>query len=165
MPAAPRKKSPPPLSIPPAAAPERLDTGTLEALIGYNARRAYSAVSALFFERMAPYGLKQVEYSVLALLAHNPGATSRQLCATLDILPPNLVSLISALDRRGLIERRPHPRDGRAIGLHLTPAGLALAQETEKEVVQLESDAARALTERERATLRQLLQKLYKADD
>lgn len=164
MPAAPRKKTPSASPISPVTAPERLDTGTLEALIGYNARRAYSAVSALFFERMAPYGLKQVEYSVLALLAHNPGATSRQLCATLDILPPNLVSLISALDRRGLIERRPHPRDGRAIGLHLTPAGLALAQETEKVVIELESDAADALTERERGTLRTLLQKLYKAN-
>ena len=156
-------------TLPPAAptnpAPERLNAGTLEALIGYNARRAYSAVSTLFFERMAPYGLKQVEYSVLALLAHNPGATSRQLCATLDILPPNFVNLISALDRRGLIERRPHPRDGRAIGLYLTPAGLALAQETEGVVVQMESDAATALTERERATLRRLLQKLYQSHD
>ena len=164
MPAAPRKKTSAPPPAAPLPAPERLDTGTLEALIGYNARRAYSTISALFFERMAPYGLKQVEYSVLALLAHNPGATSRQLCATLDILPPNLVSLISALDRRGLIERRPHPRDGRAIGLHLTPAGLALAQETEKVVIELEGEAADALTERERGTLRSLLQKLYKAD-
>lgn len=161
MPAAPRKKTP--AAAAPVPAPERLEAGTLEALIGYNTRRAYSMISALFFERMAPYGLKQVEYSVLALLAHNPGATSRQLCATLDILPPNLVSLISGLDRRGLIERRPHPRDGRAIGLHLTPAGLALAQETETVVVELEGEAASALTARERETLRSLLQKLYKA--
>lgn len=141
-----------------------MDTSSLEALIGYNARRAHSAISTLFFERMAPYGLKQVEYSVLTLLSHNPGSTSRQLCATLDILPPNFVSLISGLDRRGLIERRPHPRDGRALGLHLTPAGLALARETEKVVIELETDAASALSERERSTLRALLQKLYKAE-
>ena len=150
-----------------AAAPrgsERLDNGFLETLVGYNARRAWSQISTVFSDRMAPYGLKQVDFSVLSLLAHNPGATSRQLCATLDILPPNLVSLISALDRRGLIERHPHPRDGRAIGLHLTPAGLALAQETEKVVIELESEAADALTERERGTLRTLLQKLYKAE-
>lgn len=156
-----------PASHPPSppTTPERLDAGPLEALIGYNARRAYSAISALFFERMAPYGLRQTEYSVLALLAHNPGATSRQLCATLEILPPNLVSLISALDRRGLIERRPHPHDGRALGLHLTPAGQALARETGLVVAELESDAAGALTERERATLRRLLQKIYRAGD
>jgi DNA-binding MarR family transcriptional regulator len=140
---------------------ERLDNGFLETLVGYNARRAWSQISAVFSERMAPYGLKQVDFSVLSLLAHNPGATSRQLCATLDILPPNLVSLIAALDSRGLIERRPHPRDGRAVGLYLTPAGETLTREAEQAVVQLELDASARLSARDRETLIRLLQKLY----
>jgi DNA-binding MarR family transcriptional regulator len=140
---------------------ERLDNAFLENLVGYNARRGWSQISAIFAERMAPYGLKQVDFSVLSLLAHNPGATSRQLCATLDILPPNLVNLIGALDSRGLIERRPHPRDGRAVGLHLTPAGEKLTREAEQAVVQLELDASARLSARERETLIRLLQKLY----
>jgi DNA-binding MarR family transcriptional regulator len=110
---------------------------------------------------MAPYGLKQIDFSVLSLLAHNPGATSRQLCTTLDILPPNLVSLVATLDSRGLIERRPHPHDGRAVGLHLTSAGEALVREAEQAVVQLEADASAKLTARERETLIKLLQKIY----
>src|SRR4051794_13232727 len=114
-----------------APRPDRLDTRVLETLVGYNARRAWLIISEVFSERMAAYGLKQVDFSVLSLLAHNPGATSRQLCSTLDILPPNLVSLIAAMDSRGLIERRPHPHDGRAIGLHLTPAGEQLVREAE----------------------------------
>lgn len=162
MPAAPRQNKSAP---PPAAYPEQLDTSVLEGLVGYNARRASIAIGATFFERMAPYGLKQADFSVLALLAHNPGATSRQLCATLDILPPNFVSLIAALDRRGLIERRPHPRDGRAVGLHLTAAGHALANETEKIVVDMENELAGRLTERERTTLQRLLQKFYLRGD
>jgi DNA-binding MarR family transcriptional regulator len=140
---------------------ERLDNGFLETLVGYNARRAWSQISTVFSERMAPYGLKQVDFSVLSLLAHNPGATSRQLCATLDILPPNLVNLIAALDSRGLIERRPHPRDGRAVGLYLTPAGETLTREAEQAVVQLELDASARLSARDRETLIRLLQKLY----
>ncbi|RYF33085.1 MAG: MarR family transcriptional regulator [Comamonadaceae bacterium] len=140
---------------------ERLDNRMLETLVGYNARRAYSMISEVFAERMAPYGLKQVDFSVLSLLAHNPGATSRQLCATLDILPPNLVSLVAAMDSRGLIERRPHPRDGRAVGLHLTADGDKLVREAEQAVVQLELDASAKLSARERETLIKLLQKLY----
>jgi DNA-binding MarR family transcriptional regulator len=143
------------------SAPDQLDTSVLEALVGYNARRASIAIGGVFFERMAPYGLKQADFSVLALLAHNPGATSRQLCATLDILPPNFVSLIAGLDRRGLIARRPHPHDGRAVGLYLTDAGHALARETEAVVVELEQEMAGRLSERERATLQRLLQKFY----
>ena len=140
---------------------EPLDTRALECLVGYNARRASIAIGAVFFERMAAYGLKQADYSVLSLLAHNPGATSRQLCATLDILPPNFVSLIAAMDRRGLVERRPHPRDGRAVGLYLTVAGTKLVREAEQAVIEVEAEASARLTARERETLNRLLQKLY----
>ena len=144
-----------------AARTDELDSRVLETLVGYNTRRAWLTISTVFAERMAAYGLKQVDFSVLSLLVHNPGATSRQLCATLDILPPNLVSLISALDGRGLIERRPHPRDGRAVGLYLTPAGERLTQEAEAAVVQLELDASAQLTARERESLIRLLKKIY----
>ena len=145
----------------PAPRSDRLDTRVLETFVGYNARRAWLIVSQVFAERMAVYGLKQVDVSVLSLLAHNPGATSRQLCSTLDILPPNLVSLIAAMDARGLIERRPHPHDGRAIGLYLTPAGETLVRDAERTVVELEADASAKLTTRERETLIRLLQKIY----
>jgi DNA-binding MarR family transcriptional regulator len=145
----------------PAGRSDRLDAHVLETLVGYNARRAWLIVSNLFAERMAPYGLKQIDFSVLSLLAHNPGATSRQLCSTLDILPPNLVSLVATLDSRGLIERRPHPHDGRAVGLHLTSDGEALIREAEQAVVQLEADASAKLSTRERETLIKLLQKIY----
>ncbi|MFM9927121.1 MarR family winged helix-turn-helix transcriptional regulator [Variovorax sp. H27-G14] len=150
-----------PSAVAPQGKPDRLDARMLEALVGYNARRAWLVVSAFFAERMAPYGLKQIDFSVLSLLAHNPGATSRQLCNALDILPPNLVSLVATLDSRGLIERRPHPHDGRAVGLHLTPAGDTLVREAEQAVVQLEADASAKLSARERETLIKLLQKMY----
>ena len=159
--AIPRKKT----TSPAGAASTRsdhLDTRVLETFVGYNARRAWLVVTQVFAERMAVYGLKQVDFSVLSLLAHNPGATSRQLCSTLDILPPNLVSLIAAMDSRGLIERRPHPHDGRAIGLHLTPAGEQLVREAEQTVIELEADASARLTPRERETLIRLLQKVYR---
>ena len=145
----------------PAPRPARRGPRVRGTLVGYNTRRAWLTISAVFAERMAAYGLKQVDFSVLSLLAHNPGATSRQLCATLDILPPNLVSLIAAMDSRGLIERRPHPHDGRAVGLHLTTAGKKLVREAEAAVVQLELDASAKLSARERESLIKLLQKLY----
>ncbi len=138
-----------------------LDARMLEKLVGYNARRASVTVSALFNGRMATHQLKQTEFSVLWLLAHNPGATSRQLCATLDVLPPNLVNLVTKLANRGLIERRPHPHDGRAVGLHLTPPGKTLTNEAEKAVLLLEADVSARLTAREQATLVGLLQKIY----
>lgn len=140
---------------------ETVDTSLLRTLVGYNARRASLSVIELFMERMAVYQLKVVDFSVLSLVAHNPGITSRQLCATLNVLPPNMVGLIAALERRGLIERRPHPSDGRAMGVHLTVKGVELTAQAEQTAAQLEEDATARLTAAERKTLIRLLQKVY----
>jgi DNA-binding MarR family transcriptional regulator len=147
------------------AAPDRavdeVDTRYLETLIGYNARRAALSVIGLFLQRMAVYGLKPVDFSVLSLITHNPGITSAQLCSALSILPPNLVGIINALARRGLIGRQPHPRDGRAMGLHLTDAGHALMVEAEQTASDLEIEATGRLSAAERQTLIRLLRKVY----
>jgi DNA-binding MarR family transcriptional regulator len=147
--------------VAPAPSVDMVDTRFLRTLVGYNTRRAALSIIAVFMERMATYDLKVVDFSVLSLVAHNPGITSRQLCATLNVLPPNLVGLIAALERRGLIERRPHPSDGRAMGVHLTPAGAELTQQAEQTAAQLEEDATSRLTATERKTLIRLLQKVY----
>lgn len=156
-----KKKTAPAVAATPAPMTGSVDTAFLRTLVGYNARRASLAVIEVFMERMAVYGLKVVDFSVLSLMAHNPGITSRQLCATLDVLPPNLVGLIAALERRGLIERRPHPSDGRALGLHLTPAGMDLTAQAEQTAADLEVEATGRLTAAERKTLIRLLQKVY----
>ncbi len=162
-PRGPRKTSAPVTETPAAEAEvdSGIDTRYLESLLGYNARRAALAVISVFLQRMEPYGLRPVDFSVLTLIAHNPGITSRQLCAALDILPPNLVGLIKSLDKRGLIERHPHPTDRRAQGLHLSPAGKKLQKSAQTTATALESDVASRLSAKELDTLKGLLRKVY----
>lgn len=112
--------------------------------------------------RMAPYDLRPVDFSVLSLVTHNPGITSRQLCTALGILPPNLVGMVNAFEKRGLIERRPHPSDGRAVGLHLTPGGEKLMRDAERTAAKLEAEAAGKLSTTEVKTLIKLLKKVYR---
>ena len=144
-----------------APAVDQVDTSYLESLLGYNARRAALAVIEVFMERMAPYDLRPVDFSVLSLITHNPGITSRQLCTALGILPPNLVGMINSLEKRELITRQPHPRDGRAMGLHLTPSGQKLMRDAERTAAELESDVASRLSASEGKTLLRLLKKIY----
>ena len=140
-----------------------LDTSYLESLLGYNARRAALTIIALFLKRMAPFGVKPVEFSVLTLIAHNPGATSRQICAALDILPPNLVGLIKSLDQRGLIVRKAHPTDGRAQGLHLSAQGKKMQREAQTTATALELEAAYSLSASELEKLKSLLRRVYQS--
>jgi DNA-binding MarR family transcriptional regulator len=140
---------------------EKIDTSYLESLLGYNARRAAVEIIGLFLKRMAVYDLRPVDFSVLSLITHNPGISSRQLCSELNILPPNLVGMINTLEKRELILRKPHPSDGRVIGLHLSEIGIKLMKEAEQTAKELEDDAASKLTATERKTLIRLLQKIY----
>ncbi len=141
---------------------ETVDAGFLETLVGYSARRASLVVIAEFMQRMATFDLRTVDFSVLSLITHNPGITSRQLCSTLSIQAPNLVAMVDNLEKkRKLIVRRPHPQDGRAMGLHLTAKGKTLMVEAEKAVGELEISATGRLTATERKTLLVLLKKVY----
>lgn len=147
----------------PSASPavDKVDTRYLQTLMGYNARRAALSIIELFLERLAPYDLKPVDFSVMSTIRHNPGVTSRQLCAALNLLPPNLVGLIQSLESRGLIKRKPHPHDGRAVGLHATPKGQALMVQAEQTASDLEIEKTARLTPAQRKTLLNLLQKIY----
>ena len=141
---------------------DTVDASFLETLVGYNARRTALFVIDQFMQRMAAFDLRTVDFSVLSLITHNPGITSRQLCSNLNILAPNLVAMVNALEKKKLIARKPHPLDGRAMGLHLTAKGQKLMVEAEQAVNQLELDATGKLTAAERKTLLALLKKFYK---
>ena len=148
-------------ALPNVTAVEQVDTRYLQTLLGYNARRAALTIIEGFLERMAEFGLRPVDFSVMSVIQHNPGVTSRQLCAALNLLPPNLVGLIQSLEARGLIHRLPHPTDGRAMGLHPTPEGSALMQQAEQAATDLEIERSARLTPTQRKTLLDLLQKIY----
>ena len=138
-----------------------MDAAFLQSLLGYNARRASLAIIEQFHVDMANFDLRPVDFSVLSLIRHNPGTTSRQLCQALNILPPNMVVFLKSFEKRQLLERAPHPTDGRAMGLTLTESGEALIQAAEKTAMDSGLKATSGLTESERQTLARLLQKIY----
>jgi DNA-binding MarR family transcriptional regulator len=138
-----------------------VDTHYLESLLGYNARRAALTIIEVFLQRMAVYDLRPVDFSVLSLITHNPGITSKQLCSSLNILPPNLVAMVNGLEKKEIISRRPHPHDGRAMGLHLTNSGLEIMRNAEITAAELEISSTPNLSNAERKTLLRLLKKVY----
>lgn len=144
---------------------DKIDTRYLETLLGYNTRRATLTIISRFIERMAEFDLRPVDFSVLSLIGHNPGITSRELCNALNILPPNMVGFLKAFEKRDLIERSPHPTDGRAMGLSLTKNGQQLMQKAEAAAIESDSSAAHQLSAAEQKTLMRLLKKIYISAD
>ncbi len=78
---------------------DKVNCSFLESLVRYNVRRAARSIIGVFLQPMAAHGLRPVDFSVLSLVFHNPGITSRQICTALGLLAPNLVSLIGTLEK------------------------------------------------------------------
>lgn len=94
---------------------------------GYSLRRAANATAAQLSARLAEVGLRQVEASLLLLIADNPAVTASALGRQLDIQRANMVPLLKRLEDNGWITRT--PIDGKSQGLTLTAEGLAVKKQ------------------------------------
>lgn len=65
-------------------------------------------------------------------LARDDGLTQTELGLRLRLEKSTVSRLVGQLVARGWLERQPHPGDGRAVLLHLTPRGLQAAVEIEQ---------------------------------
>lgn len=101
------------------------------------ARRATEALERLSCEasrerdrHAADYGLSDAKLEVLGALScrANRRACLHALGDELGVTRPNVTKLVDGLERGGLVERLPHPTDGRMVQAHLTDDGRALAE-------------------------------------
>lgn len=65
-------------------------------------------------------GLTQTQWRAIAQLSRNEGINQVTLADILEIQPISLARLLDRMQASGLIERRPDPRDRRAVQLYLT---------------------------------------------
>ena len=71
----------------------------------------------------------------------DPGGTRlTQLAARARITHQSMSELVSALEQRGYLERRPDPGDRRARIVRLTPAGRQMARQAIKEIAAIEAE-------------------------
>ncbi len=62
---------------------------------------------------------------MLKRLAREGPATTADLARTQGMRPQSMRPIIATLEKLGMIQRRPHPTDGRQINLELTAKGAA----------------------------------------
>ncbi len=105
-----------------------IDTAGTSSIIGYRLRRAQLRVFQRFLVVFEELNLRPAEYSVLVLIADNPGRKQIEIADALGIKRANFVSLVHGIEGRGLVERRPAADDRRANALHLTAAGEAFVR-------------------------------------
>jgi DNA-binding MarR family transcriptional regulator len=97
--------------------------GVLNNHLGYFARRLQVWIFQDFIRRLAAIDISPAQFSVLVVIAANPGLSQADLAATLGIERARLVRLLHRLERRGLTQRLPSSADGRRHALRLTREG------------------------------------------
>ena len=103
-------------------------TAPLRDQIGYALRRAQGAVYSDLNDSLSELDLRPVQYTLLLMVAENPGASQSGVCEALGIQKANCVPTMSELERRGLILRRKSPSDARSYELHVTAKGKRILQ-------------------------------------
>lgn len=137
-----------------------LDPSRLVHLVGYAASRASIELKKAFARHMAPMKLKAVDFSILTLVADNPGAHQTQIARALDISAPNMALTLDRLVERGWVERVRSTRDRRAQQIHLTPKGRELERRAAAVARTMEDAPLSVLSAAERALLIELLLKV-----
>jgi DNA-binding MarR family transcriptional regulator len=136
---------------------DALDLGVLTEHIGYVARRAQLAIFKDFIQTLAGVDIRPAQYSVLLVIAQNPGLTQAELGRALAIKRANLVGMLNELERRKLARRVASPSDRRSHALHLTAHGRQMLARFRRLALEHEKRATRTLTPEEKRTLLALL--------
>jgi len=140
--------------------PDPIKTGMLDALLGYQLRRAQSAVFAEFMQEMVLDQVTPGQFGVLVLIQENSGLNQSSLARALGIERSTMVGVIDRLQKRGLVERRKSLTDKRAHALGLTIEGKQLLNTVIPKVKRHEQHISNNLSAAERDTLMSLLRRI-----
>jgi DNA-binding MarR family transcriptional regulator len=141
----------------------QLEEARLQKVLGYQLAQAAIVTDAIFFEHAGkPFNLRPVEYTVLTLIAENPGGSLARLARALSVTPPNITAIVDRVEAKGLIVRKASEEDRRAQVLHVTAKGAEVVRKATQKIVEAES-ATLPLTAGEQAILAELLHKVAMA--
>lgn len=76
--------------------------------------------------------LTVTQLSALTSLRLAGALTPRELADTERVQPPTMTKIVAKLEERGLVQRTPHPTDGRQVILAATEAAHAVLAQTER---------------------------------
>jgi DNA-binding MarR family transcriptional regulator len=80
-------------------------------------------------KRARAQGMTRAQWGILIWLERQPGISQKELSELLEVEPITVARLIDRLEGRGMVERRPDPRDRRIWRLHLRPPAHAALRE------------------------------------
>src|SRR5579862_9539007 len=101
----------------------------------------------------ASHELSLTESAVMARLAKGGPATTADLARAESMKPQSMGTTIAALEEMGMVERKPHPTDGRQVNIELTARGAAIRKSAKDAKRTWLAHAVAQLDKQDQATL------------
>jgi DNA-binding MarR family transcriptional regulator len=108
--------------------------------VGYLVYRVERRLRARLDEELRLLGVSTPEYVTLSLLRERDGLSCAQLARWALVTPQAMNLVISGLERRKLIRRRPDPKHRRVLRATVTPKGLDMLVRCDRSVDRIEAD-------------------------
>ena len=103
--------------------------------IDYALRATWQAVTRMYNEEAKKFGATMAVGFTLLSIDPKTGTPSTSLGPKMGMEATSLSRILKSMEERGLIERRPNPRDGRSVLIHLTPFGLEKREDSKAVVL------------------------------
>ena len=108
--------------------------------VGYLVYRVERRLRARLDDELRLHGVSTPEYVTLSLLRERDGLSCAQLARWALVTPQAMNLVISGLERRRLVRRRPDPKHRRVLRASVTPKGLEVLAACDRSVDRIEAD-------------------------
>lgn len=108
-------------------------------------------------EAVSEHGVSTAQIGVLRQLSNEPGLSGAELARRLLISPQGVQVALTALEKRGLVQRKQDPQHGRILQAFLTDKGRKVAAAVVNDAVAAHDKVFGVLSSAEQRTLRELL--------
>ena len=88
-------------------------------------------------KRARAHGMTRAQWGILIWLERQAGLSQKELAEILEVEPITVARLIDRLEARGMVERRPDPKDRRIWRLHVCPPAYPVLREIDRQREQM----------------------------
>ena len=142
---------------PSATAEAHIPAPASPARVGYLVYRVERRLRARLDEAVRAHGVTTTEYVALSVLRRRDGMSSAELARWAFVTPQAMNVVISSLEKRRLVRRRPDPQNARVLRTSVTRKGLAVLERCDGSMDAIEADMLRDVPPESVELLRQLL--------
>jgi DNA-binding MarR family transcriptional regulator len=148
---------------PPTETPDETDRERQLPRATYLLKQLEWAVRAHLDEIMRSFNLTTLQYTALSVLSHHPGMSAAQLARRSFVSSQAANEMVSALERKGLVERGVDETNRRALKVFLTDTGADVLARCDAHVDQLETQMFAGVTSAKESQFRSVLRSCLEA--